>query len=87
MTVIVTHLGSTFTDVRHNQPMNSFTNLVNIIEDLEQRCDPKVTKLPTRKVRGTSWIKGNGPTPNVGLHCVNTKAGYNTHGNKCGKVG
>ena len=68
--------------------MNSYTQLVNIIEELESNgVTPKLTKLPTRKVRGTGWVKGNGPTPNVGLHCVNTKAGYNTHGNKCGKLG
>ena len=68
--------------------MNSFTNLVNIIEDLESNgVTPKVTKLPTRKVRGTSWIKGNGPTPNVGLHNINTKAGYNTHSNKFYNMG
>ena len=68
--------------------MNSFTNLVNIIEDLEKNgVTPKLTKLPTRKVRGTGWVKGNGPTPNVGLHCVNKTAGYNTHSNKVGKLG
>ena len=68
--------------------MNSYTQLVNIIEELEANgVTPKLTKLRSRKVRGTGWVKGNGPTPNVGLHNINTKAGYNTHGNKCGKVG
>ena len=75
-------------DVDTQHHMNSYTQLVNIIEDLENNgVTPKLTKLPTRKVRGTGWVKGNGPTPNVGLHNINTKAGYNTHGNKCGKVG
>ena len=69
--------------------MNSSQQLVNIIDDLRSNgIEPKVIKLKTRKPRkGQAWIKGNGPTPNVGLHNINTKAGYNTHSNKCGKVG
>ena len=68
--------------------MNSYTNLVNIIEDLEKNgVTPKITKLKSRKVKRSQWIKGNGPTPNVGLHCVNKTAGYNTHSNKVGKIG
>ena len=68
--------------------MNSYTNLINIIDDLKANgVTPKVTKLPTRKVKKTAWIKGNGPTPNVGLHNINTKAGYNSNNNKVGKLG
>ena len=68
--------------------MNSYTNLINIIDDLKaNNVTPKVTKLPTRKVKQSSWIKGNGPTPNVGLHNINNKAGYNSNNNKVGKLG
>ena len=69
--------------------MNSVTQLNNIIEELRANgVEPKVTVLKTRKPRkGQGWFKGNGPTPNCGLHDVNTKAGYNTHGNKAGKLG
>ena len=69
--------------------MNSVTNLTNIIDELRANgVEPKVTILKTRKPRKDSgWFKGNGPTPNVGLHGVNTKAGYNPHGNGAGKLG
>ena len=68
--------------------MNSVTQLNNIIEELRANgVEPKVTKLKARKTKKSAWIKGNGPTPNCGLHDVNTKAGYNSHGNSAGKLG
>ena len=68
--------------------MNSITQLMNIMDELEKNgVTPKVTKLKPSKRKQPSWIKGNGPKPNVGLHNINTKAGYNTHGNKVGKLG
>ena len=68
--------------------MNSITQLLNIMDELEANgVTPKVTKLKPSKKKQPSWIKGNGPTPNVGLHNINTEAGYNTHSNKVGKIG
>lgn len=68
--------------------MNSITQLLNIMDELEANgVTPKVTKLKPSKKKQPSWIKGNGPTPNVGLHDINTKAGYNQHSNKVGKIG
>ena len=70
--------------------MNSSQQLVNLIDELRsQGIEPKVTRLATKNPgrRNTGWFKGNGPTPNCGLHSVNTEAGYNTHGNKVGKLG
>ena len=70
------------------KPMNSSQQLVNIIDELRaQGVEPKVTKLPTRKAKTKGWFKGNGPTPNCGLHTINKESGYNTHGNKVGKLG
>jgi len=67
--------------------MNSYTNLMNICDDLYANgVTPKLVQLKTRKTKTTAWIKGNGPTPNVGLHNVNNKAGYNAHGNGAGKL-
>ena len=61
---------------------------MNIMDELEKNgVTPKVTKLKPSKRKQPSWIKGNGPTPNVGLHDVNTTAGYNQHSNKVGKIG
>ena len=69
--------------------MNSSQQLVNLIDGLRaQGIEPKVTRLATKKPRKSDgWFKGNGPTPNCGLHSVNTEAGYNTHSNKVGKLG
>ena len=68
--------------------MNSITQLLNIMDELEANgVTPKVTKLKPSKRKQPSWIKGNGPTPNVGLHDINTNAGYNQHSNKVGKIG
>ena len=69
--------------------MNSSQQLVNIIDELRANgVEPKVTVLKTRKPsKNSGWFKGNGPTPNCGLHNVNKEAGYNTHGNKAGKLG
>ena len=67
--------------------MNSSQQLVNIIDELRSNgVEPKVTVLKTRKTRQSTWFKGNGPTPNCGLHQINTEAGYNDHGNKVGKL-
>ena len=68
--------------------MNSITQLLNIFDELEANgVTPKVTKLKPSKRKTTAWVKGNGPTPNVGLHNINTEAGYNNHSNKVGKLG
>ena len=68
--------------------MNSITQLMNIMDELEKNgVTPKVTRLKPSKRKQPSWIKGNGPTPNVGLHNINTEAGYNQHSNKVGKIG
>lgn len=68
--------------------MNSSQQLVNIIDELRANgVEPKVTVLKTQKPRKSGWFKGNGPTPNCGLHTINTEAGYNSHGNKVGKLG
>lgn len=68
--------------------MTSQNNLNNIINDLRANgVEPKVTVLKTKKPRKNSgWFKGNGPTPNCGLHGVNAEAGYNPHGNGAGKL-
>ena len=67
--------------------MNSVTQLLNIIDELQANgVTPKVTKLKPSKKKQKTWMKGNGPTPNVGLHDVNTKAGYNPHGNNSSKL-
>ena len=68
--------------------MNSSHHLVNIIDELRANgVEPKVTVLKSRKTRKSGWFKGNGPTPNCGLHNINQEAGYNSHGNKAGKLG
>ena len=68
--------------------MNSITQLLNIMDELEANgVTPKVTKLKPSKRKQPAWVKGNGPTPNVGLHNINTEAGYNQHQNKVGKLG
>ena len=72
----------------HYGTMNSITQLTNIIDDLEANgVTPKFTKLKPSKRKTAAWVKGNGPTPNVGLHNINSTAGYNSHGNKVGKLG
>ena len=70
--------------------MNSVTHLNNIIDDLRANgVEPKVTVLKTRKPRKNSgWFKGNGLSPNCAVFItINQEAGYNTHGNKAGKLG
>ena len=68
--------------------MNGYTQLLNICDELEKNgITPKVTKLKPSKAKKSAWIKGNGPTPNVGLHNINTEAGYNPHGNNSTKLG
>ena len=68
--------------------MNSSQQLVNIIDELRSNgVEPKVTVLKPSKAKKSGWFKGNGPTPNCGLHNINQEAGYNSHGNKVGKLG
>lgn len=68
--------------------MNSSQQLISLIDELRASgIEPKVTKLKPQKTRSSGWFKGNGPTPNCGLHNINETAGYNSHGNKVGKLG
>ena len=68
--------------------MNSSQQLISLIDELRASgIEPKVTKLKTRQPKNSGWFKGNGPTPNCGLHTINQEAGYNSHGNKVGKLG